>query len=161
MRTSDEDWALQLETCRIELSRGDVASLFFARGDDHGKLAAVCEPSTSFRWRGRTAPDSPEARLAHYELVARLKADGWAKTGDGDEWYAVEFTRPTLVSRRADVEALPPPALDPPAPVADSVERLPPRPKPAPKAQPDRWRHAAAVGVAIAVALLVWILVHG
>ena len=158
-----QDWALRMETCRIELSRGDVTSLFFATSDGTGTLAAICEPSSGFRWRGRRAPDTPEARLAHYELVARLKANGWAKTSEGEEWYAFEFTRSTLVphagSRTIESPAEPTvPAAPAPPPVV--VEQSKPHVRVTPRPSQDWWRYAAGSGLVVAVVLLIWALAH-
>ena len=158
-----------MEMCRIELSRGYVTAQFFARGE--GTFDTVCEPSAAFRWRGRTAPDTPEARLAHYEIVARLKGEGWAKTADGDEWYASEFTRSTLVARMhppsdesddavEDVEAPAPRTVFAPPPPPDSAEPPTPEWRSEPRTRLDWSRYVAASGLAAAVALLIWILTH-
>jgi hypothetical protein len=100
--------------CRIELWRGYLSSSFVALPVDGPDGVAVIEPSTTFNWRSSRTPDSQEARLAHYELVSRLKGDGWTPTGQGDEWYQTELSRPTLV------EPLDPEDDD--APFADGID---------------------------------------
>ncbi|HEY3541701.1 MAG TPA: hypothetical protein VGK79_04085 [Gaiellaceae bacterium] len=172
------EWRLHVETCRIDLWRGYLSSSFVAVPVDGPTDVAVIEPSTSFSWRSKKPPDSQEARLAHYELVARLKADGWTPTGQRGEWYETELSRPTLIEPGEDDLDEPPfallpeptpepePAPEPPAP--------PPPPEPEPVAEPprlaavaaapsaarDRWQVAAMIGLLIALALIVWVATH-
>jgi hypothetical protein len=130
----DREWKLHVEICRIELWRGYLSSSFVALPVDGPDGVAVIEPSSNFNWRGSRTPDSQEARLAHYELVSRLKGDGWTPTGQGDEWYQTELSRPTLVAPEEDdalfVDELDEPLADEPAlrPVAVVAPPEPPPP---------------------------------
>ena len=161
------EWRLHVETCRIDLWRGYLSSSFVAVPVDGPTDVAVIEPSTSFSWRSKKPPDSQEARLAHYELVARLKADGWTPTGRRGEWYETELSRPTLIEPVEDDLDEPPVAvlLEPePAPPPEP-EPVAERPRLAavavvPPAARDRWQLAAMIGLLIALALIVWVATH-
>lgn len=159
-RNSGDDWELNVETCRVELWRGYLTSSFVARleGDVAG---TVVDSSSSFRWRSAKPPDTQEAKLAHYELVSRLKGAGWSPSGEVGEWYETELARPTLVPPKAEPEPEPEPAA--PAPVAVVARADPPTPEPTPlaiAAPRDRWRAVAAAGLLAAVAFLVVLALH-
>lgn len=172
-----EGWEPRLETCRIVLWRGYVTSAFTARTTHDHRGVVVAQPSASFRSRSATAPDTPETRSAHADVVSRLEADGWVQAGQGAAWYETEFARTVLVPVRApeaapegaQPEPLPAVALEP-APVA-AVAAPPPRPAPEPEpapvarvARPSRrgagWRLAAATGLVAALGLLGWFATH-
>src|SRR3954465_14298872 len=91
-----EDWELRVETCRIDVWRGYLTSSFIARIVDGRDAGSGAETSSSFRWRSGRPPDTEEARLAHYELLSRLKDAGWSPNGGGGEWFEAELGRPTL-----------------------------------------------------------------
>jgi hypothetical protein len=82
-------------TCRIVLWRGYVKSEFHAKVTtaEGQKLTVFASPS--FRWRKPEPPpcDTPEIARAHSALVDELRAAGWVATGNGDEWYSLEFER--------------------------------------------------------------------
>jgi hypothetical protein len=132
-RSEDQDdWELSVETCRIDLWRGYVTSSFVARLSEGPEAGAVIETSSSFRWRGSRPRDMEEAKLAHYELVSHLKADGWSPNGELGEWYETELARPTLVPPR-EPEA----AVDEPEPASDvAVVVVPPPRREPPEAAP-------------------------
>ena len=171
-----QDWALRIETCRIGLWRGYVTASFCARSLDRAPGLAVAEPSSAFRWRKGSGTETEEARLAHYELLARLKSEGWTPTGQGDTWYATELTLPQLVpSAEPSVDvrhAVPEPEPEPvslpilaaqPAPAPAASETRPPphlvvvAP---PRNRLDRWRLASATGLVAALVLLGWVATH-
>ena len=169
------EWRLHIETCRVDLCRGYLSSSFVAVPVDSPTDVAVIEPSTSFSWRSTKPPHSQEARLAHYELVARLKADGWTPTGQRGEWYETELSRPTLIEPVEDDLDEPPVAVLPepePQPEPEPEPAPPPEPEPVaerprlaavaavPPAARDRWQLAAMVGLLIALALIVWVATH-
>ena len=83
------------DTCEIVWWRGIVKSQFFAvvtSGTDDTERVAE---SPLFRWRGAEPPEPiGEPLAAHRTLVAILEADGWARAGDGDEWYTLRYRRP-------------------------------------------------------------------
>ena len=176
---TDDDWVLHVETARVELWRGYLTARFVARSSDDG--AAVTAESTAFRWRSSKAPDTEEARLAHYELVGRLKAEGWSPSGDGGEWYETELNRPTMVPRtveekppeQAVVVPAPAPVLPPPLPVEVIADATPAPSRFEPPrlvevhedadtqvAPRDPWRVVASVGLVLALAFLVALLLH-
>jgi hypothetical protein len=170
---ADTEWQLRVETCRIELWRGYVTSSFVARSAE-GDGAAVAEASPAFRWRGKRAPDSEEAKLAHYELLKRLKDDGWSETdGRGEEWYELELARPTMVPRSEPepVDEEPEPREQTPEPVVVESPPLPP-PRPAPvlaevaplpaaaPRQRDAWRLTAAIALVAALFFLLLLVLH-
>jgi hypothetical protein len=82
-------------TCRIVLWRGYVKSEFHAKVTtaEGQKLTVFASPS--FRWRKPEPPprEAPEIARAHSTLVEELGAAGWVATGNGDEWYSLEFER--------------------------------------------------------------------
>jgi len=167
-----QDWEIRVETCRVELWRGYVTSSFVARVVDGPELGAVLDTSSSFRWRGSRTPDTEEARLAHHELVSRLKAGGWSPSGDGTQWYETELARPTLVPpAEAEPEAAedePPPVAVTAAPPVEPEPEAPPPARPAPepvapqppRAHNDRWRGVARIGLLIAIAFLVVVAIR-
>jgi hypothetical protein len=139
-----QTWELRVETCRIVLWRGYRAAAFYARpGLDQD--VSLGEPSSSFRLRGSGAPQSDAARLAHRELLQRLTAEGWSRTGTGNEWYATELARPVAVpvaAEPADEAAPQPEPALPPVPERASaptaaVAPPPPRAEPTPS-PPER-----------------------
>jgi hypothetical protein len=143
--------------------------MFVARAERDGQVEEVCAPSSAFRWRRSSPPDTQESRVAHSELVGRLEDEGWTKRLDGEPWYAAEFTRPLPVSALVEpertvryepvVEVEPAPRVEepqpaylatvlPPNPVAEPVPRpAPPRPvtvvpaeEPVDESEPSRRR---------------------
>jgi hypothetical protein len=86
----------RVETCRVALWRGYMTASFYARSSDDTD-GAIGEPSRSFRSRRGAVPDTEETRRAHRELVSRLEADGWLRTGGEGAWYETEFARTVLV----------------------------------------------------------------
>jgi hypothetical protein len=168
-------WEPRVQTCRIVLWRGYATSAFYARAMDDLSGKPIGEPSSSFRsWRV-AVPDSPEARLAHREIVYHLEAEGWIESGRGDEWYATEFARSILVPSPAPAvdpaPQEPEPELEPePEPALSAPPALPepatttPAPAPALQAASSRrvdgWRIAAATGLVTAIALLGWVATH-
>jgi hypothetical protein len=174
-----EELETRLETCRIRLWKGYVTGMFYASllDDAAGEEESVCEPSGSFRWRGRDV--SEKARAAHADVVSRLEAAGWASVGgEDDPWYATTFTRTVLVPRaqREDEDepfdelesapeapVAPPPAPAPP-PVPESTVAREAPPPPAAKAREPRrvdvWRVTAAIGLAAAVVIAILLAVH-
>lgn len=179
---SSQEWEVRVETCRISLWRGYVTSSFAARLVDGADGGALVDASSSFRWRRTGPPDTEEARLAHHELLSRLGSDGWAPSGEGAEWYAVELARPVLVRPTDAAPPEPEPAevpapeggasqpspvarVEPPPPVAQEPAPSPPAEESVvePRSHPhgDRWRVAATVGLLVAVALLVLLAAHG
>lgn len=179
-----EDWELNVESCRIALWRGYVTSRFVARVAEGQESGAVIETSSSFRWRGSKPRDMEEARLAHYELVSLLKNGGWSPTGEGAEWYETELARPTLVPPREPDDPRSEPAPQVAVVVAPPVEQEPlehpPTPEPVPVRQPersepppaapvtdqlrptrrDRWRAVALIGLLVAIVFLVVVVTH-
>jgi hypothetical protein len=171
-----QTWELRVETCRIVLWRGYRAAAFYARpGLDQD--VSLGEPSSSFRLRGSGAPQSDAARLAHRELLQRLTAEGWSRTGTGNEWYATELARPVAVPVAADPAAEPEPAPPPqapperprvlePAPAAVAPAVPPPALRTAPPAvrrkrrQVDEWQVLAATALVLAIFLLGWVAAH-
>ena len=88
----------QLETCRIVRWRGYRKEAFYAHRAGDPPETSLGEQSPAFRWRGPATPeDAPEARSAHLELVARLKAEGWTEIGQGKDWYETELARAVVV----------------------------------------------------------------
>jgi hypothetical protein len=180
-RGQREDWELQVETCSIELWRGYLTASFIARVAEGEEAGAVVESSSSFRWRSSHPPDTEEAKLAHYEILALLKASGWSPRGEGGQWYETELARPTLVPPRpAPAQVVPAPVeeREPPPPAAIVRETPVPETLPPPSPQPiraapppvpvpavavsaDRWRIAAFAGLAAAIAFLVLVGLHG
>ena len=184
-----EDWELSVETCQIELWRGYVTSSFVARLIEGAEPGAAVDTSTSFRWRSSQPPDTEEAKLAHYELVSRLKAAGWSPGNEGGEWYETELARPTLVPPRppesgADDAEQPPEPTPAPTPATAAVTAVASprveadqelRPVPRPKGQRresltaarelprgrDRWRAVAIAGLVVAIVFLVVLVLHG
>ena len=160
----EQGWALATESCRIGLSRGRLTATFYARrpGDRPGDPST--EHSSPFRWLESSGAGSDEARLSHYELLARLKADGWTPTGQGDEWYATELTLPLLV--RADEPAAVELRADPQPEPAGAVlsafvpELAAPAAPRTPVTAARRWRFASATGLLAALALLGWVATH-
>jgi hypothetical protein len=173
----------EMETCRVVLWRGYRTSVFYARATGDPSGTSIAEPSFSFRSRSRDAPDTPDARVAHDELVSRLKDDGWVETGNGGVWYETELARPALVpyrdeadtGRREEAASLLEPEPEPePPPALPSRLPVPPPEVPAvteaalarlfdvtrPKRRVDRWRLAAAAGLVAAVVLLSWAATH-
>jgi hypothetical protein len=178
-----QGWALRIETCRIELWRGYMTASFYARSIDRAPGLAVAEPSTAFRWRKGSGIETEEARLAHYELLARLKSEGWTLTGEGDTWYATELALPVLVPADEpgadELDAVPEPepvslpvlvALHEPEPEREPEPAAPetrPPPHlvvaavvPPPRSRLDRWRLASATGLVAALVLLGWVATH-
>lgn len=102
---SDDEWEVRVQTCRVDLWRGYLTANFTARLLDGPDAGSAVDASSSFRWRSSAPPDTEEARLAHYELLSRLKAAGWAPSGEGEEWFATELARPTLVPAQEDASA--------------------------------------------------------
>lgn len=172
-----EDWELNVETCRIGLWRGYATSRFVARITEGPESGTVIETSSSFRWRGSKPRDMEEARLAHYELVSLLKNAGWSPNGEGSEWYETELARPTLVPPRepavvgSEPKSEPPPQVAvilPPPVTPESLEHEP-EPEPVPVRQPpepsqparrDRSRAVALAGLLIAIVFLVVVVTH-
>lgn len=143
---------LKVETCRIVLWRGYATSAFYARAADDPTETSIGEPSSSFRWRSQTAPDTPDARLAHRELVSRLQEDGWVETGQGGEWYATELAR--SAAQRDEALA----RMDFPVTTEAGLARMFDVTRP--RRHVDRWRVAAAAGLVAAVGVLSWTATH-
>ena len=169
-----QDWALRIETCRIGLWRGYLTAAFCAWSVDRTPSTAVAEPSTPFRWRKGAGAETEEARLAHYELLARLKSAGWTPTGRGEEWYETELALPVLVPQEELVEEtddepervpVPPPVVVALRERAPAEPEAPPRPvlvteTPEPRGRVDRWQVMAAAGLVTALGLLGWVAMH-
>jgi hypothetical protein len=162
-----EDLELRVETCRIRLWKGYVTGMFYAAilddAPDEGE--SVCEPSPSFKWRGRN--DSEEARAAHRDVVSRLAAAGWTLAGAaGDPWYATSFTRTVFAPREqpaaaefCDDDETPVPEPPAPEPPTSPPPALPPAA--ARKGiRVDVWRVTAVTGLAAATLAAVWLAVH-
>jgi hypothetical protein len=162
-----EDLELRVETCRIRLWKGYVTGMFYAAilddAPDEGE--SVCEPSASFKWRGRN--DSEEARAAHRDVVSRLAAAGWTLAGAaGDPWYATSFTRTVFAPREqpaadefCDDDETPVPEPPAPEPPTSPPPALPPAA--ARKGiRVDVWRVTAVTGLAAATLAAVWLAVH-
>jgi hypothetical protein len=112
------------ELCRIERWRGYVASSFYVRLPDRTVLE-----SQPFRWRRAAAPpQTGSALVAYEELVARLERAGWARYGDGVDWFGTTFVR--VVEAR--------PGLVPAAPPVGIVAPPPPAPPPLPPSVVER-----------------------
>jgi zinc-ribbon domain len=80
-----------VEGCEIVLWRGYTTSEFTAVGRSGGDVVLRSRP---FRWRKDAAPPEEEPYVsAHAELVRRLTGDGWVRSGRGDDWYSLAFTR--------------------------------------------------------------------
>ena len=79
------------------LWRGYTKSEFAAlAGED-----TVVLRSPPFRWRKDAAPPEEEPYVtAHAELVGSLQEDGWVRSDQGDEWYALSLTRGLVTSDR-------------------------------------------------------------
>jgi len=142
----------QVETCRVVLWHGYATSAFYARATDDPTETSIGEPSFSFRRQRRAAPDTPDARLAHRELVSRLKEDGWVETGQGGEWYETELAR--SAAQRDEALALREFPVTTEAGLARMFDVT------RPKRRVDRWRVAAAAGLLAAVGLLSWTASH-
>lgn len=79
-----------VEECKILLWRGYTKSEFTALAGG----GIVFLRSRPFRWRKDGAPPAEEPYVAaHSELVRSLEEDGWIRSGQGDEWYALALTR--------------------------------------------------------------------
>ena len=175
-----QGWALRIETCRVELWRGYLTASFYARSVDRAPGLAVAEPSTAFRWRKGSGIETEEARLAHYELLARLKSEGWTLTGEGDTWYATELALPVLVPADEpdadELDDVPKPSRVAPGSRDAARARAEPEPAapetrppphlvvaaaaPRPRNRLDRWRLASATGLVAALVLLGWVATH-
>jgi len=83
------------ETCRIEWSHAYVTARFEAVISKASGEREFIADSPDFRClRDRPPePDDEHARKALDELVAELKTFGWWTSGQGDEWFALEFRR--------------------------------------------------------------------
>ena len=83
------------ETCEIVWWRGFVKSQFFAVATTDGDDIERVAESPLFRWRSAEPPEPVDEPLsAHRTLVAILEAEGWARSGGGDEWYTLRYRRP-------------------------------------------------------------------
>jgi hypothetical protein len=79
-----------VEQCEIRLWRGYTRSEFTALAGER----TVVSRSRPFRWRKDGAPPHEEPYVTtHAELVRSLEEDGWVRSGQGDDWYALSLTR--------------------------------------------------------------------
>ena len=82
-------------TCEIRVFRGYVKSQFYAEWlPQKGPAPKAVAQSRWFRRRG-TDPPAPERDVvaARDQLLLVLEANGWVRTGRGNQWYSDRFER--------------------------------------------------------------------